>query len=81
MRIPASSLLVIRGTKNQVLQAFSLRQIFDRARPPKALRLLQGAHHGLDAAREQVLELLVGWISEWLSPCDRISEAHHAGPA
>ena len=60
------SLLIIHGTRDKVLPASSSRKIYAAAREPKQLRLLNDAGHGLTVAREELLELLLRWISEQL---------------
>jgi hypothetical protein len=41
--------------------------VYRRAGEPKELKLYPGARHGLDEAREEILDLLVSWIREKLS--------------
>jgi uncharacterized protein len=60
------AMLLIHGMEDDVLPDLCSRQVFARAREPKELRLFPGARHGLDEAREEVLGLLVEWLSEHL---------------
>lgn len=48
-------------------------RIYDAAAKPKELRLLTNAEHGLTAACDEILELLMRWIQEQLGrpPCRR----------
>jgi dipeptidyl aminopeptidase/acylaminoacyl peptidase len=61
------SLLIIHGTRDKVLPATNARKIYDAAAQPKELRLLNDVGHGLTAAREEILELLLRWIPGHLS--------------
>lgn len=61
------SLLIVHGTRDKVLPARGARQIFEAAREPKRLRLLNDAGHGLSLAREELLDLLLRWIPEELA--------------
>ncbi|MFN7138463.1 MAG: alpha/beta hydrolase [Limisphaerales bacterium] len=60
-------LLLIHGTKDEILPDRCSKYVYGIANDPKELRLFEGARHGLDEAREEILELLVTWISEQLS--------------
>jgi fermentation-respiration switch protein FrsA (DUF1100 family) len=60
-------MLLIHGTDDDVLPVECSRQIFAAAREPKELKLFEGAGHGLDSARQQIIDLLVQWIPENLA--------------
>jgi dienelactone hydrolase len=59
--------LLIHGTADEVLPDTCSRRVYEHAREPKELVLYPGARHGLDEAREEILELLVRWLTEKLS--------------
>ena len=61
------SLLVVHGTRDKVLRATNARKIFDAASEPKELRLFNDAGHGLTAARDELLALLLQRIREQLA--------------
>jgi hypothetical protein len=61
------SLLLIHGTDDEILSYQCSRYVYRIAHEPKELRLFEGARHGLDEAREEILGLLVTWIPEKLS--------------
>jgi alpha-beta hydrolase superfamily lysophospholipase len=60
-------MLLIHGTEDEVLPDLCSRDVFSRAGEPRELKLFPGARHGLDEAREEVLELLVRWLEEKLA--------------
>jgi hypothetical protein len=60
-------MLLIHGTADDVLSPFCSREIYAAAREPKQLKLYAGAGHGLDSAREEILDLLVRWLPEKLA--------------
>ncbi|MDB6112904.1 MAG: phospholipase [Pedosphaera sp.] len=65
-QIAPRPLLLIHGTKDEVLPDSCSRRVFEEAREPKKLMLYRGARHGLDEVREEVLDLLVTWIPKHL---------------
>jgi hypothetical protein len=66
-RVAPRPMLLIHGLADEILPADCSRQVYERAGEPRELVLLPGARHGLDEAREEVLELLVRWLSRQLS--------------
>jgi alpha/beta superfamily hydrolase len=66
-RISPRPLLLIHGTADEVLPDLCSRRVFDEARPPKELKLYEGARHGLDEVREELLDFLIDWIPRHLS--------------
>jgi hypothetical protein len=60
-------MLLIHGMADDVLSPMCSREIYAAAREPKELRLFPGAGHGLDAVRQEVLDLLVRWLPEKLA--------------
>ena len=54
--------LLVHGAADSVLPDICSRRVFAAAREPKELKLYPGAGHGLDEVREELLDLLVGWI-------------------
>jgi alpha-beta hydrolase superfamily lysophospholipase len=55
-------LLLVHGTADTVLPPQASEDIYDRARQPKRLTLLEGAGHGLMEARDDLLEMLEMFI-------------------
>ncbi|HSH40274.1 MAG TPA: alpha/beta hydrolase [Chthoniobacterales bacterium] len=47
--LTARSLLVVHGTRDKVLPVRNAREIYDAARQPKQLRLLEDAGHDLNS--------------------------------
>ena len=60
-------MLLIHGAEDEILPDACSRDVYRRAGEPKELKLYPGARHGLDDAREEILDLLVSWIREKLS--------------
>ena len=60
-------LLLIHGTADEILPDRCSHYVYQIAGEPKELRLFPGARHGLDEAREEILNLLVSWIVEKLA--------------
>ncbi|HTE19114.1 MAG TPA: alpha/beta hydrolase [Armatimonadota bacterium] len=60
-------MLLIHGTADEVLPDTCSRRVYEHAGEPKELVLYPGARHGLDEAREEILELLERWLPEKLS--------------
>ena len=59
-------MLLIHGTGDEILPDACSHEVYRRAGQPKELKLYPGARHGLDEARDEILELLVSWIPEKL---------------
>jgi hypothetical protein len=55
-------LLLVHGTADTVLPPEASEDIYERARQPKRLTLIEGAGHGLMEAREDLLEMLEMFI-------------------
>jgi pimeloyl-ACP methyl ester carboxylesterase len=74
------AMLLIHGTDDEVLPDDCSRHVYARARQPKELVLYPGARHGLDEAREELLDLLENWLDTHLKTAglstaqDEISE-------
>jgi alpha-beta hydrolase superfamily lysophospholipase len=66
-RVAPRAILLIHGTADEVLPATCSQQVFHAAGAPRELKLYPGARHGLDEAREEILELLVHWLPERLA--------------
>jgi alpha/beta superfamily hydrolase len=62
-QVAPRAMLLIHGTRDEILPDDCSRDVLRRAREPKELRLFEGARHGLDEAREEILELLVNWLT------------------
>ena len=65
-RVAPRAMLLIHGSDDEVLPDACSRQVFERAKEPKELKLYRGARHGLDQVREELLDLLVRWIPDHL---------------
>ena len=61
-RLTPKPLLLVHGTADNVLDCAASRDIYDRAEEPKRLVLYEGAGHGLMECREELFELLEGWL-------------------
>lgn len=58
------SLLLVHGADDRVLPSVCSELVYAAAREPKELKVFAGADHGLDAVRDDLLELLVDWTAE-----------------
>lgn len=63
-QLPPRPLLLIHGTEDEILPDACSRQVYRFAEEPKELVLFPGARHGLDEAREEILDLLERWLLE-----------------
>ncbi|HEU4754035.1 MAG TPA: alpha/beta hydrolase [Armatimonadota bacterium] len=61
-RVAPRPMLLVHGTADEVLPPSCSEQVYARAGEPKELVLYPGARHGLDEAREELLDLLVRWL-------------------
>jgi hypothetical protein len=66
-KVAPRPMLLIHGMKDDVLSPICSRQIYAAAGEPKEIKLYPGTGHGLDEARQEVLDLLVRWIPEMLA--------------
>jgi alpha/beta superfamily hydrolase len=66
-RVSPRSMLLIHGTSDSTLPPSCSEEIYAEAKEPKELRLFRGAGHDLFAARDDIIDLLVGWIPEQLA--------------
>ncbi len=57
-------LLLVHGSEDSVLLAAASEDIFQRAREPKRLVILEGGGHGLQECADEVYELLFDFIAE-----------------
>ncbi len=55
-------LLLVHGTADTILPPEASQDIYDRARQPKRLTLIEGAGHGLMEARDDLIEMLEMFI-------------------
>lgn len=60
--------LVVHGTDDEILPPACGHNVFDLARHPKRLELIQGAGHCLDEAADQVEKLVHDWLVDNLKP-------------
>lgn len=56
-------LLLMHGTNDEILPDTCSRQIYERAREPKELRLYPGCRHGPDECRDQIDADLTAWLA------------------
>lgn len=66
-------LLLVHGTDDAIIPTRASQFIYDLARQPKELRFYEGAGHGLKECREELDELLFGWLKEKLASPDQAS--------
>lgn len=57
------SLLLLHGTDDQVLPAYSSTIIFQLAPAPKKMIIYQGAGHELEEVSEDVHKTVYGWLT------------------
>lgn len=60
------SLLLIHGTRDAVLPPSCSISLHELSSGPSELRLIEGAGHSLDEASEEILQLILHWISDKL---------------
>jgi len=63
-QLPPRHLLLVHGTADEVIPYAASEEIYRRAKDPKELVLYPGAGHGLLEARDELEELLRGWLIE-----------------
>lgn len=61
------ALLILHGTADPTLPPACSQDIFERAREPKELVLYEGANHGIDERRTEMLEKIEGFLAERLT--------------
>ena len=59
-------LLLVHGADDAIIPVRASQFIYDLADQPKELRYFQGAGHGLNECREELDELLHGWLRDKL---------------
>jgi hypothetical protein len=60
-------LLLVHGSSDDILDRAASDDIYERAKDPKELVILEGAGHGLGEAAAEVYELLTGFIGQHAS--------------
>jgi fermentation-respiration switch protein FrsA (DUF1100 family) len=55
-------LLLVHGTSDTILSHEASEDIYERAKQPKRLTLIEGAGHGLAEARDDLIEMLEMFI-------------------
>ena len=60
-------LLLVHGADDAVIPLRASQYIYDLAQQPKELRYFEGAGHGLTECRDELDELLFGWLREKLA--------------
>ncbi len=63
-RLTPKPLLLVHGAADSILDSAASRDIYDRAQEPKRLVLYEGAGHGLMECRDELFDLLEGWLRE-----------------
>jgi pimeloyl-ACP methyl ester carboxylesterase len=66
-QVSPKPMLLIHGSADEILPDACSRQVYAKAKEPKELVLLPGARHGLDEARQQVIDLLFDWLGRNLA--------------
>lgn len=66
-------LLLVHGIDDAIIPTRASQFIYDLARQPKELRFYEGAGHGLTECREELDDLLFGWLKEKLASPDQAS--------
>ncbi len=61
-------LLLVHGADDAIIPVRASQFIYDLAQQPKELRYFEGAGHGLTECREELDELLFGWLKDKLAP-------------
>lgn len=56
-------LLLLHGLADEILPSACSELVYAAAREPKELKLLPGVRHGLDESRDEILALLVDWLT------------------
>jgi len=64
--ISPKPLLLIHGTADEILPDSCSRQVYRQAREPKEIVLYEGARHGLDECRDELIEVLTSWLATHL---------------
>jgi fermentation-respiration switch protein FrsA (DUF1100 family) len=59
-------LLLIHGTADTILPDESSRMLYERAREPKKLKLIEGADHRLSGRGDELFTLVQGWLESRL---------------
>ncbi len=59
-------LLLVHGTEDAVIEHVASEMVYALAREPKRLVLLPAAGHSLESSREELRDLLRGWLVEQL---------------
>ncbi|MDX1500769.1 MAG: dienelactone hydrolase family protein [Thermoanaerobaculia bacterium] len=70
-RLAPRPLLLVHGTADRTLPARLSRQVYERAGEPRELHLLDGAGHSMAERRDELLEILTGWIDGVLPARER----------
>ncbi len=59
-------LLLIHGSRDEVLDKAASEDVFERAREPKRIVILEGAGHSLSESEREVFQLVKGFVTEHL---------------
>jgi alpha/beta superfamily hydrolase len=59
-------LLLIHGTRDEILPHVCSELVYAAAKEPKELKLYEGSGHGLDRVRSELLEFVPQWLEEKL---------------
>lgn len=60
-------LLLIHGSRDEVLDKAASEDVFERAREPKRIVILEGAGHGLSEREDEVFDLVKSFVTEHLA--------------
>ncbi|MCA9846472.1 MAG: alpha/beta hydrolase [Dehalococcoidia bacterium] len=60
-------LLLIHGSRDEVLDKAASEDVFERAREPKRIVILEGAGHGLTESEGEVFDLVKSFVTEHLA--------------
>jgi fermentation-respiration switch protein FrsA (DUF1100 family) len=61
-----ASLLLIHGSKDDIVALSSMEKIYEVANAPKEKVIIQGADHGLEPKREEMYKVVVDWFKKTL---------------
>jgi len=61
-------LLVIHGSADEIVPLESARHLYEKAKEPKRMEIIEGGSHSLDESNhiEQVIRLTSGWFEQYL---------------
>lgn len=66
-QLSPKALLVIHGNRDRTLPVTCSEDIYNRAKEPKELVIYEGANHGVDQKRNEMLDKIDSFFVSWLS--------------